>query len=249
MFGEKEIAPWPDEKQDIREYCKEHRVWAMKSSGEHKPIGWYRVGEKPTLDIDGKAWLNTFPNFAELLNPAYFIFPDVSWDKSLIAPDGSMPLLEKKPERATHFEVGKWYVNVGKNEGVPMVDQKQAALDRKPHKVITCDADVSRDSGWEFVKFSGVDGGGWNWNPKDWIEVPEPKEKYVPKKDDPIFAWDKGFDKRCPCPVYYVHHVDERGRVWDYMDGKYCKEGIDYDYYRKYDPALVGVPMKDWKAE
>ena len=248
QFIDKMAELHPKKKQDIREYCKEHRVWAVKTSGEYDPAAWHVNHDKPTLVLDKKGrgvltWGDT------VLAENNFTFPDVPWDKSLIAPDGSMPLMDEK-KTVKHFEVGKWYVNVGKNEKVPMVDDKQAALDGKPHKCLKNDIEVSADSHWDFAIFSGVNGGSCNWNPADWIEVPAPENKDdKPHRGDPVFVWDDDFSDTVPVGVSYFHHM-KRGKVYVFCDGE-PGECYDepYDHYRKFDASLVGVPMNRWPKE
>jgi len=74
------------EKQGIREYCKERHVWARKTPMDV----WAFHSKRPGMEITSD------PNFAliHFAQPEYFIFPEVSWQDSLIAPDGSMPLFE-----------------------------------------------------------------------------------------------------------------------------------------------------------
>lgn len=80
-------------KQDIRDYCREHRVWAAKD----KDGTWANHSRKPV--VDGKMWSNTsfiIGTATRFQDASRFTFPDVPWDKSLIAPNGSMPLWDKQ---------------------------------------------------------------------------------------------------------------------------------------------------------
>lgn len=218
QFIEKMVELYPPKKQDIREYCKEHRVWAAKQGDNG--YGWRTF--KPQ---DGKpysfvgaifgSWKNDRGYFGDSVDSSKFTFPDVSWDKSLIAPDGSMPLLDMAKfsestidsirclsdslnkewqklratqKRADHFEVGKWYVNVGENHDcyIGLYPEKKKIIDGKPHKCTR----VGLDS----AEFEGLHG-MWIWRPVDWIEVDPPQSK-----EPQIGKWylAKGHEDRGP---------------------------------------------------
>jgi len=82
----KEEAPKPKapEKLDIRDFCKKHQVWAAKYAGEDIRGNWYTFSSMPHRL--SAIWRGQNRNRAKDL-----IYPDVPWEKSLIAPDGSMP--------------------------------------------------------------------------------------------------------------------------------------------------------------
>jgi len=103
------IAP-KKEKQDIRDYCKEHRVWAAKDSEGGN--GWREFKKKPHTDKGSmfSFWLTNDENMFDgmkYIDDDKFTFPDVPFDKSLIAPDGSMPLLQaqSKPKSYVNWKI------------------------------------------------------------------------------------------------------------------------------------------------
>ena len=262
----KDIIAATPEKQDIREYCKDHRVWAAKE-GSGSWWGWTRKPETKN-NPSPKTWNSCFGEVCSL--PEDLIFPSVPWDKSLIAPDGSMPLWEKDEassaeewgkmfesmayklyskdaktgkiyERATHFEVGKWYLNVGENKGIDLeFRNKYRFVDSKPHKCTKTENLC--------VEFDG-NGGLNEWNPADWIEVDAPKEeKKKPRRGDPIFVWDDEADDTIPASVMYFHHFEKK-EVFVFDEGVEGEDGCSYDNYRPFDASLVGVPRKSWPRE
>ena len=85
------VFPPPKPKQDIRDYCREHRVWAAKDDYCLAPNAWCAYVKKPSMER--KRWYGG--NFITSFSPHNSTFPDCPWDKSLIAPDGSMPLMEQ----------------------------------------------------------------------------------------------------------------------------------------------------------
>jgi len=94
------ITPKPA-KQDIRDYCREHRVWAAKDSIPYNTQygQWAEYKEKPTkrsIQWHPQSLARGQLNRDLFLDESKFTFPDCPWDKSLIAPDGSMPLMEMK---------------------------------------------------------------------------------------------------------------------------------------------------------
>ena len=102
-FVPKPVAPeLKPAKIDVREYARQHRYWVAKEkSGTwlaytvaddyrlsfHPNSGW---GEGAHDHIVHGAGIDMYRNCT---------FPVVPWDKSLIAPDGSMPLLKSTPQR------------------------------------------------------------------------------------------------------------------------------------------------------
>jgi len=79
-------VPAEPAKQDIRDYCREHRVWAAKD----ERIGWFQFTVRPQKE--SCTWQGKQDRGSEL-SESNFTFPACPWDKSLIAPDGSMPLM------------------------------------------------------------------------------------------------------------------------------------------------------------
>ena len=80
------------------------------------------------------------------------------------------------------------------------------------------------------------------------IEIYKPQivknKKWKPKRGEPIFVWNVSSSLNEPCCVSYFYSIiygiirceDKHGSCWHHM--------------HKFDPALVGVPRKDWpKAE
>jgi len=87
------VGPSMAKKQDIREYCKEHHCWAVKNKEGYV----FTINRKhhPKIIEDGSGW-EFLPSTAWGRNDPFF-YPDVPWDESLIAPNGSMPLMVSKP--------------------------------------------------------------------------------------------------------------------------------------------------------
>lgn len=234
-------------KQDIRDYCRKHRVWAAKDYAED---AWYLYAARPILILVG-IWRG--PMMRKALSHD-FIFPDIRYDLALIAPDGSMPLLEPKyrPDNVKHpkhFEVGHWYKCIAKtrpfyfnNEG-----RMDFVLDGKPHQYTR----ECVNNGIQGIGGFDKDQKTWVWNFEDFIEVQAPKnksKKQVPHRGDPLFVWDDDTPDTIPAHVEYFHHFDGDAVIdfdWD-VYGKPCSY---WQHYRLFDPALVGIPRKDWPKE
>ena len=101
-FVPKSVAPEQEPARiDVREYARQHRYWVAKE----KSGTWLAyTTDKGRLSFDpnrgwGESALSRVVNGAGI--DMYFncTFPDVPWDKSLIAPDGSMPLFKSTPQR------------------------------------------------------------------------------------------------------------------------------------------------------
>ncbi len=86
------------------------------------------------------------------------------------------------------------------------------------------------------------------FNFENTIEIYKPQivknKKWKPKRGEPIFVWNVSSSLNEPCCVSYFYSTiygiirceDKHGSCWHHM--------------HKFDPALVGVPRKDWpKAE
>lgn len=179
-------------KQDIRDYCREHRVWAAKDgpAALYDPNAWHFFGkdEKPSHAFSSfGSWSVEKVGYIHSGIASKLEKPDVPWDKSLIAPDGSMPLWD----------------NLQKN----------------------------------FVRYC-----------KETVWGVDPSKPKLPARGDPVFVWDDDYDPLCPAVMCYLHHVDENGKAWVFCENKYgkCYTPGFYDHYRPFDPALVGVPRKDW---
>lgn len=172
-------VPEPEPRQDIRDYCREHRVWAAK---DEALSCWFFYNVKPEKRVSNwiKSGSDSKMYYSELsLNKDKFIFPDVPWDKSLVAPDGSMPLLS---QRVKGFQVGHWYVNVGDNKDIDLdFDNKRSLADGKPHQCTRLDG--ASQPGCQGPAFDG--GATCTWNPKDWIEVDPPLSSSEPKPELP----------------------------------------------------------------
>jgi len=97
-------------RQDIRDYCKEHRVWATRDNDGF----WAAWRKKPSPDYATRTWPGGDNIFivgtVTLFKKGAFTFPDCPWDKSLIAPDGSMPLMEPKKARIKFAIESSWGV-------------------------------------------------------------------------------------------------------------------------------------------
>ena len=184
----------PKPKQDIRDYCREHRVWAAKDcGGEGKPSGgWWGWTHRPETKNNPtpRTWNLNYGSVICL--PSNLAFPSCPWDKSLITPDGSMPLMEPK------------------------------------HK--------------NFIKFGVESSFGVA------LEYPPKMKQSLPRRGDPIFAWDDRHDPRCPVIVLYYHHTTSDGKIACFKLGAYGESMFltVWDHYRPFDASLVGVPRKDW---
>lgn len=80
-------------KQTIQEYCKENKLWAAKDYTNE----WFTFDAKK-VNIDDIFLISNiskkyFIYFFKEEKKENIIFPDIVFNKSLVAPDGTMPLL------------------------------------------------------------------------------------------------------------------------------------------------------------
>jgi hypothetical protein len=74
------------------------------------------------------------------------------------------------------------------------------------------------------------------------------KPDYKPNRGDPIFVWDDDADDTIPAVVVYFRKFQGK-KVEQFSWSSEGEGSYDWDNFRKYDPALVGVPRKDWPRE
>lgn len=244
QFIEKMATLYPIKKQDIHEYCKEHRVWAAKD-GDGRWWGWPKKPEStnnllPDIWNSDRCIVQSLPND---LN-----YPDVPWDKSLIAPDGSMLLWDetrKTQKRATHFEVGKWYLAKAHKERGPGKLLKIQGFDQ-PYLLYHPEWKGGHDAD-AFGSELHLSGNHAYWyDEQEIIETKAPIERVKDlQRGDPVFVWDDGDDLRCPAIVRYFYAKREKG-CSTFSYAFYGVRGINWDHYRPFDASLVGVPRKDW---
>lgn len=239
-------------KKSIQDFCRENRCWAAKDAVKYEGTErWWAYKDKPELDPVFNIWRYYNRPLSEKLIDAKLSYPDVPWDKSLVAPDGSMPLLKEKKEspygkHPEGFEAGHWYKCVLKKRGCCWASggSMDKVLDGKPWKCIEGDG--------KFASFENLDeyDTTWYWELDEFIEVPAPKErKWQPRRGDPIFVWLDGASEDIPCPVFYFHSFARGGGVNIFSSEYADKTNQRCSHYRKFDPALVGVPRKDWPKE
>lgn len=230
LNGEKYRKVEEKKKQDIRAYCREHRVWAVKT--ERGTI--HACASEPHLIfLDNQYWeyvKNT------RLDESKFIFPDCPWNKSLIAPDGSMPLMEKKHQPyygrfATESSYG-WIV------GHLYVDDTKFS----PRECL----EITRDGEAYLSPFPKEhDCLPYRWNPSKYKDIGKKPATQKPHRGDPIFVWDDDTPDTIPGHIEYFHHFDGDVVVdfsWEIF-GQPCER---WEHYRLFDASLVGVPRKDW---
>ncbi len=242
-------------KQDIRDYCREHRVWAARD--ENGRWVWYLIRDKPFVDKDIGLWLresftesSTDPGFSTLAHTLKgFTFPDCPWDKSLIAPDGSMPLMEQKP---------RVKILDGATKPILQAMREFAAMNRTPkrgwiigHLYSFCSEqyellEIESDKHIVMAPYPNKHSARVRFpNSIDiWTHV-GPKKPATPKRGDPVFVWDDGSDPRTPAHIEYFHN-HKGSRVMCFAWGQYGVCGLPWDHYRPFDPALVGVPRREW---
>lgn len=89
------IQETTDKKMSLQEYCKKNKLWAAMD----KDNRYYTYKNKPYL-YQSVCWKNLCSNFKCYISPLFLSIPkDIPYDKSLIAPDGSMPLLYNNSEK------------------------------------------------------------------------------------------------------------------------------------------------------
>lgn len=227
-------------KKDIREYCREHRCWAAKDDTDGS---WYSYREKPTLER--RSWsghgIQFFPAEA-------FYFPAVPWDKSLMAPDGRLILVEPKPEKAkktVKVQLGHWYRRKHPRSGhvLDHMAGKAVVLQRSEVSICPCTAEYDNVSVYIVPNIAAV------WPIDDLYEVQAPKaKKWKPTRGEAILVWDEEGESRIPAIVeYFARYCPDEGYpVSTYSTTCYGTMGHVWSHMRKFDPALVGVPRKDW---
>jgi len=216
--------------QSVQDFCKSNRCWAaMDEQG-----GWHLFYGKPFChNGDWKEKSKTS------IKGLQWGFPDVDYDKSLIAPDGRLILIEgkkQKKHKAAKFKAGKWYKN------------------KKTGAMIKCEG-ISSDFLAIYISINGQSVLFDYDDASDWYEMkhynPDKKKKEVFKRGEPIFVWDDPCSDKVPAIIRYVHSFDPSAGagVWAFDTMTYGGRGAYYRRYRKYDPELVGVPRKDWPKE
>lgn len=224
--------------QSVQDFCKEHRCWAIKD----KQGSWYPSIEKPKfLDVCSD-W--TSFSWADNLINKDMVFPNVPWDKSLVAPDGRLILIEgkkeKKPKEAK-FKAGKWYK--AKNNGVIY---QCIAVDKAVGNMTL--ASVRYENGQLYPAI--LDKNNY-YEMKHYNPDKKKKEKtgsHLIKRGEPIFVWNVIDPQEIPAIVRYFHSYSYCG-VFTYINDKYGEKGTHYTSFRKYDPKLVGVPRCSWPKE
>lgn len=226
------------ESESIQEHCKKHRLWAAKDYKEK----WATFKTRPSINkIFYYGWGGTaeglfeWDDFLRVLSK-----PEVDWDKSLIAPDGRLILIEgkkKKEPKKVVFKPGRYYKL------------------KKGKDIIYCDSvglNSPDDLEWVNGEIVGKGGFGAYLIPSIWYELkkfnPNKKKKWVPKRGEPIFVWADNVSFNLPAHVEHFHSF-YKGKVYDFSWTIYGKKGKLWPNWRKYDPALVGVPRKDWPKE
>lgn len=220
----------------VQEYCKMNRCWAAKDS--NGKWYWYRRNDRPHYHYARCEWLRNAIDsaFNKITNKIENVkFPDVLPDKSLIAPDGRLILIEgkkqKKPKEAK-FKAGKWY----RSKRNSSIIHCQEVLEKN---IIRIDGLVKNGTAIFCVD-----------NLSDWYEMkhykPNKKKKKSWERGEPIFVWELNASYNIPAMVKYFHSFSTEG-VFAFDSVIPNGRGLSYPRYRKYDPRLVGVPRKDWE--
>lgn len=247
------------ESMTIQDYCKEHRCWVARDDE------WYEFEERPEYimapKIGYKIWSSNGMN--NPLDEENLIFPDVPAEKSLIAPDGRLILMEpKKSKKAPkQIQVGEWC----KIELIDDKLQKMFLLDvSKPHRC--SDIFIGRGILQRVALFDDkyvilLE------TVQRFTKVAPPKA-YTPKKYDTVFAGNDAFDERTP-PAIETYWGDPKFITIPKMNavfphGRYLKlagkskseernfmleNGWYYNHILPFDASLVGVPIKDLPKE
>lgn len=247
-------------KMTLQEYCQKHRCWAAKDDE------WDEFEERPDYivasNLGRRIWFSN--GMCNPLDQENLVFPDVTPEKSLIAPDGRLILMEpKKPKRqkVTHFKVGHWYQKLTKAGcdqvlgGKPLKCIRVTKVMCPPRSDIVFVADLLY--GENVIEALDYDG---------FVEVPSPALR-KPKKYDLVFAWRNTTDIRIPPEVrtYWGHLViSGYGMKNVVFPNKYISltklsrkreqnlmivDGWFYDHVYPFEPSLVGVPIKDLPKE
>lgn len=229
-FYHKSIIEKLNSPKTVQDFCKANRCWAAMDVGG----AWYQYDKnnKPYLTVG--QWYSTFN--IQIHKIENVIFPKVLWDKSLVAPDGRLILIEGKKEKkkkVCKFKAGKWYKH--KKYGV----------------IIKCTRSIAGNLVFEsegcVLGMLGVEASC------DWYEMkhynPDKKKPRVGnslKRGEPIFVWSSEADENIPAVVKYFHSFYKYG-IFTFSPDHFGKKWEPYPYYRKFDPKLVGVPRKDWR--
>lgn len=225
------ITTFAKTKETIQDFCKRNRCWAAKDEGF---ILWFAYKKRPEKTSISNAWVYHDGVLSNEMQKYDLVYPDVPWDKSLVAPDGSMPLMNPKPHKDY-----SWL-----KERVPVMTKQgrkgKLGVKRNPETYWIIPTD-------KYGKFlSGPDGFEFECDIKDLMPTSFRIRK--PKRGDPIFVWNTTDEAECPAWVAYFYSK-EGGIIYVFCPWVYGSLGGYYSNYRLYDPALVGVPRKDWPKE
>lgn len=97
--------------KSVQDFCRENRCWAAKDLDG----GWFIYKNKPELGCVYSEWVYCDLELSKKMRDLNLSYPNIIWDKSLIAPDGSMPLLKKKEK--------KWQPRRGDPKGVGIITE------------------------------------------------------------------------------------------------------------------------------
>ncbi len=213
-FNTYDIEKVKKQPKRVEDFCREQRCWAAQNMDG--TWFWYAKNDKP--HCGSKHWSGGYAYrlFNDLVLPTH-----VSWDKSLVAPDGRLILVEgkkQKKKKEAKFKIGRWY----------------------KHKYTG-----------KVIKYNDPSCSQYQTRKSDWYEMKhyKPQKKKVDtglKRGEPIFVWDSCHDSKLPVVVKYFHSVCDDGGIFTCNEFFSNREGVGYLHYRKYDPELVGVPRKDW---
>lgn len=171
----------------VKDYCIENRCWVARD--KNGSICTYEKSERPECNYKDEIWTGRYYN--GYLDRHKYAFPTVSWDKSLIAPDGRLILIEGKKEKKrkeAKFKAGEWYRSK-RNGGIihcqEVLEKNIIRIDglAKNGSAIFCVDDLSD---WYEMK---------HYNPNKKKKQPELK------RGEPIFVWNKDSDDTIPAPV------------------------------------------------
>jgi len=268
-FYHKSIIEKLNSPKTVQDFCKANRCWAAMDVGG----AWYQYDKNNKPYLTAGQWYSTFN--IQIHKIENVIFPKVLWDKSLVAPDGRLILIEgkkQKKKKVYKFKAGKWYKHkkygtiikctrsiagnlVFESEGCVLgMLGVEASCDwyemknYKPKKpVITVDYEdmaIKPLTLEEIKKFSST------WDKLNTIGKAVNPNLYIKpllKRGEPVFVWDRCHNPRLPAVVRYFHSFDKDGiGVFTCNESLYNEQGTWYQYYRRYDSTLVGVPRKDW---
>lgn len=221
-----------EEKLSVQDYCKKHRFWAAKN--RDGSFTFYDKYNKPKMNTDFCMWNGEYANYKKLTTQ--YIYPTVSWEKSLIAPDGRLILIEgKKPKQKKlnkRFKEGWSYIATSAVENRNTVIINVVTAQKKEEKVWKLKYVYKENL------FLGV------FNPELWEVYAPPKKikQKLPERGTPIFCYKKDYgDNCCPPIVKYFHHFDKRtGKVYVYADGQYGV--VSSTVYDGWGPCEIKMP-------